>query len=351
MSLYTDQKYVGLISPRLNLFKQVRPNLWNSRCPICGDSQRNKSKKRLYIYAKNQDLFVKCHNCGYGSNLGNFIKQIDPHLHGQYVLERYSQGQTGKRKTAEPEFKFEKPKFKPKPMKINLPSINELDKKHFARTYFESRKLPKSFKDTVYFAEDFKKWAEEISEIDYSNLGVEEPRMVIPFYNAEGNLIAAQGRALGQNELRYITIKVEESSPKVYGLDRWNPSKHTYIVEGPIDSMFIPNCLAVAGGDLETLPIQVDKKQTTLIFDNEPRNKHTIKKLMKSIERGWRVVIWPKQFEFSELGAMWKMKKFKDINDLVSNGLSTDEILNIINKNTFTGLKADWAVRKWRDVR
>ena len=141
------------------------------------------------------------------------------------------------------------------------------------------------------------------------------------------------------------------SSPKVYGLDRWNPSKHTYIVEGPIDSMFIPNCLAVAGGDLETLPIQVDKKQTTLIFDNEPRNKHTIKKLMKSIERGWQVVVWPKQFEFSDLRAMWKMKKFKDINDLVSNGLSTDEILNIINKNTFTGLKADWAVRKWRDVR
>ena len=94
MSLYTDQKYVGLISPRLELFKQVRANLWNSRCPICGDSQKNRSKKRLYIYAKKQDLFVKCHNCGFGSNLGNFIKQLDPHLHSQYVVERYSQGQT-----------------------------------------------------------------------------------------------------------------------------------------------------------------------------------------------------------------------------------------------------------------
>ncbi len=336
MSLYTDQKYVGLISPRLDLFKQVRPNLWNSRCPICGDSHKNKSKKRMYIYAKKQDLFVKCHNCGYGASLGNFIKQLDPHLHGQYVMERYGQGQTGRGKTKEPEFHFEKPKFKPRPQKIELPSIGELDEEHFARKYFESRKLPESFKDKVYFAADFKKWAEDISNIDYSNLGKEEPRMVIPFFDTEGKLIAAQGRALGRNELRYITIKVDEDSPKIYGLDRLTPETTTYIVEGPIDSMFLPNCLAVAGGDLQS--IKIDKKQCVLIFDNEPRNEHTVKKLMKSIDDGWAVVIWSKG------------KKFKDINDLIMSGLSTDEILEMINKTTMKGLEADWAAREWRNV-
>jgi len=336
MSLYTDQKYVGLISPRLDLFKQVRPNLWNSRCPICGDSHKNKSKKRMYIYAKKQDLFVKCHNCGYGASLGNFIKQLDPHLHGQYVMERYGQGQTGRGKTKEPEFHFEKPKFKPRPQKIELPSIGELDEEHFARKYFESRKLPESFKDKVYFAADFKKWAEDISNIDYSNLGKEEPRMVIPFFDTEGKLIAAQGRALGRNELRYITIKVDEDSPKIYGLDRWTSETTTYIVEGPIDSMFLPNCLAVAGGDLQS--IKIDKKQCVLIFDNEPRNEHTVKKLMKSIDDGWAVVIWSKG------------KKFKDINDLIMSGLSTDEILEMINKTTMKGLEADWAAREWRNV-
>ncbi len=336
MSLYTDQKYVGLLSPRLDLFKQVRQNLWNSRCPICGDSHKNKSKKRMYIYAKKQDLFVKCHNCGYGASLGNFIKQLDPHLHGQYVMERYGQGQTGRGKTKEPEFHFEKPKFKPRPQKIELPSIGELDEEHFARKYFESRKLPESFKDKVYFAEDFKKWAEDISNIDYSNLGKEEPRMVIPFFDTEGKLIAAQGRALGRNELRYITIKVDEDSPKIYGLDRWTPETTTYIVEGPIDSMFLPNCLAVAGGDLQS--IKIDKKQCVLIFDNEPRNEHTVKKLMKSIDDGWEVVIWSKG------------KKFKDINDLIMSGLSTDEILEMINKTTMKGLEADWAAREWRNV-
>ena len=336
MSLYTDQKYVGLLSPRLDLFKQVRQNLWNSRCPICGDSQKNKSKKRMYIYAKKQDLFVKCHNCGYGASLGNFIKQLDPHLHGQYVLERYSQGQTGRGKTKEPEFHFEKPKFKPQPTKIELPSIGELDKEHFALQYFEGRKLPESFKDKVYFAEDFREWAMKVSNIDYSNLGKEEPRMVIPFFDTGGKLIAAQGRALGRNELRYITIKVDENSPKIYGLDRWNSEEPTYIVEGPFDSMFIPNCLAVAGGDLQT--IKMDKKQCVLIFDNEPRNEHTVKKLMKSIADEWSVVIWSKE------------KKFKDINDLIISGLSTDEILEMINKQTMKGLQADWAAREWRNV-
>jgi len=336
MSLYTDQKYVGLISPRLDLFKQVRQNLWNSRCPICGDSQKNRSKKRLYIYAKKQDLFVKCHNCGFGSNLGNFIKQLDPHLHSQYVVERYKAGETGQRKTKEPEFHFKKPKFKPQPTKINLPSIGELDEEHFARKYFESRKIPESFKDKVYFAEDFREWAQTVSKIDYSNLGKEEPRMVIPFFDMEGKLIAAQGRALGKNELRYITVKVEEDSLKIYGLDRWNPEDHTYIVEGPIDSMFLPNCLAVAGGDL--LTYNGDKEKTTLIFDNEPRNIHTIKKMMDSISKGWSVVIW------------LKLKKFKDINDLILNGLSTDEILDMINTRTMKGLEADWAAREWRNV-
>jgi len=336
MSLYTDQKYVGLISPRLDLFKQVRPNLWNSRCPICGDSQKNKSKKRLYIYTKKQDLFVKCHNCGYGASLGNFIKQLDPHLHGQYVMERYSQGQTGSRKTKEPEFHFETPKFKPRPTTIELPSIGSLTRTHHARLFYEGRKIPNSFLDKVFYAEDFREWAISVSEIDYSNLGREEPRMVIPFFDTEGKLIAAQGRALGSHELRYITIKVTEDSPKVYGLERWESKTHTYIVEGPIDSMFLPNCLAVAGGDLQS--IKIDKERCVLIFDNEPRNEHTVKKLMKSIDDGWNVVIWPNSITC------------KDINDMVLASIKDARLVEIINKNTMNGLEADWAAREWRNV-
>jgi hypothetical protein len=251
-------------------------------------------------------------------------------------MERYSQGQTGPRKTIEPEFHFEPPKFKPKPTTIDLPSIGSLPCDHHARLFYSGRKMPNTFLDKVFYADDFREWAMSISEIDYSNLGREESRMVIPFYDTEGKLIAAQGRALGSHELRYITVKVSEESLKVYGLERWDSESTTYIVEGPIDSMFLPNCLAVAGGDLQS--IKINKEMCVLIFDNEPRNEHTVKKLMTSIYGGWSVVVWPKD------------KNFKDINDLVINDLSIDEILELINKNTMNGLKADWACREWRNV-
>lgn len=341
MSLYTDTKYVGLLSPRLDLLKQVRSNLWNSRCPICGDSTKNRSKKRLYIYAKAQDLFVKCHNCGHGSTLGNFIKELDPHLHKEYIMERYSQGETGRGKTKEPTFNFKKPKFKPKKTPIELPSIRSLSEEHFARKYFEGRLIPFEFSDKVFYAEDFKKWAQSISEIDYSRLLPREPRMIIPFFDRDGCLIAAQGRALSNNELRYITIKVSEDSTKIFGLERWNSEDTTYITEGPIDSMFLPNCLAVAGGDLQT--IKINKEQCVLIFDNEPRNEHTVKKLMRAIDDGWRVVVWRNTDHVR--------KKFKDINDLIINGLTEAEILELINKNTLIGLEANWEAREWKNVR
>ena len=269
MSLYTDQKFVGLISPRLERFSQVRPNLWNARCCICGDSRKVKSKKRLYIYAKKTNLFVKCHNCGYGASLGTFIKEIDPHLYSQYVLERYSDGSKDIRGRLEktPEFKFSPPKFKPKKTIIHLPSIGSLSKDHHARRYCEGRKIPGSFLDLVFYTEDFKKWANSVCQIKYDRLREGDHRLVIPFFDQNGKLIAAQGRALGshENSMRYITVKVHEDSQKIYGLDRWNPDKPTYIVEGPIDSMFLPNCLAVAGGDLQSIKIDM-KLQFNIFF-------------------------------------------------------------------------------------
>ena len=351
MSLFTDQKFVGLISPRLERFAQVRPNLWNSRCPICGDSQKNKSKKRLYIYAKKTNLFVKCHNCGYGASLGNFIKELDPHLHGQYVMERYSDGSKhvvfGKTEK-KPEFKFAPPKFKPKKTAIHLPSIGSLSKDHHARKYYEGRRLPGSFMDLVFYADDFKKWVNSVCQTKYDKLKESDQRLVIPFFDQNGKLIAAQGRALGSHEtmMRYITVKVHEDSEKIYGLDRWKSDQPTYIVEGPIDSMFIPNCLAVAGGDLGSF--KGNKQKTTLIFDNESRNFHTVTKMRNAVDEGWKVLIW------EDLDVLLRdkkiFKKVKDINDLIINDVSPLELLNFINKNTFGGLDARWRVSYWSKV-
>ena len=337
MSIIIDTKYLSLLSPRLDRFKKVRDYLWNFRCPQCGDSQKSKSKARGYVYRKKTDLFFKCHNCGVGQSVGNLIKDLDPFLHKQYIMERYRAGETGKRKSKAPEFKFETPKFKPKKTTIDLPSIESLPKEHYARVYYEGREIPQQFMDKIFYAEDFKNWALSVCQVDYSNLMGKEPRLVIPFFDKDNQLIGAQGRALQESKVRYVTIKVHEDAPKVFGLERWNSDQHTYLVEGPIDSLFLPNCLAMAGADMSDLTL-IDKDKTTLIFDNEPRNFQIVRSMIKSLQDGWNVVIWPNSITC------------KDINDMVLTSIKDARLVEIINTNTYSGQRGEWEVKSWKKV-
>jgi len=337
MSIIIDTKYLSLLSPRLDRFKKVRDYLWNFRCPQCGDSQKSKSKARGYVYRKKTDLFFKCHNCGVGQSVGNLIKDLDPFLHKQYIMERYKAGETGKRKSKAPEFKFETPTFKPKETKIDLPSIESLPKEHYARVYCEGRTIPQQFMNKIFYSEDFKEWALSVCQIDYSNLMGKEPRLVIPFFDKDNQLIGAQGRALQESKVRYVTVKVHEDVPKVFGLERWNSDQHTYLVEGPIDSLFLPNCLAVAGADMSDLGI-LNKDRTTLIFDNEPRNFQIVRSMIKSLQDGWNVVIWPNSITC------------KDINDMVLTSIKDARLVEIINTNTYSGQRGEWEVHSWKKV-
>jgi len=337
MSIIIDTKYLSLLSPRLDRFKKVRDYLWNFRCPQCGDSQKSKSKARGYVYRKNTDLFFKCHNCGVGQSVGNLIKDLDPFLHKQYIMERYRAGETGKRKSKAPEFKFETPTFKPKETNIDLPSIESLPKEHYARVYCEGRTIPQQFMDKIFYAEDFKNWALSVCQVDYSTLMSGEPRLVIPFFDRDNQLIGAQGRALQESKVRYVTVKVHEDAPKVFGLERWNSDQHTYLVEGPIDSLFLPNCLAMAGADMSDLSI-LDNTKTTLIFDNEPRNFQIVKSMMKSLQDGWKIVVWPNSITC------------KDINDMVLTSIKDARLVEIINRNTYSGQRGEWEVKSWKKV-
>jgi len=337
MSIITDTKYLSLLSPRLERFKKVRDYLWNFRCPQCGDSHKSKSKARGYVYRKKTDLFFKCHNCGVGQSVGNLIKDLDPFLHKQYIMERYRAGETGQRKSKAPEFKFETPKFKPKKTTIDLPSIESLPKEHYARVYCEGREIPQQFMDKIFYAEDFKNWALSVCQVDYSNLMGKEPRLVIPFFDKDNQLIGAQGRALQESKVRYVTVKVYEDAPKVFGLERWNSDQHTYLVEGPIDSLFLPNCLAMAGADMSDLSI-LDKDKTTLIFDNEPRNFQIVRSMVKALQDGWKVVIWPNSIAC------------KDINDMVLTSIKDARLVEIINRNTYSGQRGEWEVKSWKKV-
>jgi transcription elongation factor Elf1 len=336
MSVFIDRAFLLRLSPKLQRFTQKKDDLYNFRCPLCGDSQKNKTKSRGYVYRKKNDYFYMCHNCGASTTFYNFLDKVDPSLTKEYALERYKNGETGNNNYQKPdfeEFKAEKPVFK---KALDLPSIDSLPEAHFAKVYVKSRKIPEAFQSQLYYAEDFAAFIQSLG-IE-KELHKEDRRLVIPFYDAEKNLIAIQGRALGESKLRYITIKLHEDNHKFFGLDRIDQDKMIYVVEGPIDSMFIENAVATADSNLESITSIYDKSKITLVFDNEPRNREIIKKIDEAIEKHYNVVIWPEMIES------------KDINDMVLEGFSPDEIQDIISKNTFVNLRAKAEFVNWKRV-
>jgi predicted RNA-binding Zn-ribbon protein involved in translation (DUF1610 family) len=319
-----DSKYIGLISSRLQKFKRVKPDLYNFRCPICGDSQKHKNKARGYIYVVKNNTNFKCHNCGASLSLNNFIKKIDGTLHKQYTLEKFKEGHTGRGFVVEePEFKFKKPVFR---KKLDLPKASE---NADAREYLEKRKLNP---DKFYFANNFKRWVNTKKQT-FDTIGRDESRIIIPMYDRDKNLIGFQGRSLVPNSVKYITVMLEDEAPKIYGLDSIDEKLSVYVVEGPFDSTFVNNSVALCGsdGDLGYL----EGSDTILVYDNEPRNREIVGRIERCIERNQKVVIWPSNIIE------------KDINDMV---LAGHDVMSMLKLNTYSGLEAKLKFNTWKKI-
>ena len=319
-----DSKYIGLISSRLPKFKRVKANLFNFRCPICGDSQKHKNKARGYIYPLKADMNFKCHNCGASSTLSNFIKTLDPVLYKQYIFEKFKERNTGKGSIfEEPKFEFKKPVFK---KKLDLPKASDVP---IAREYLERRRLnPSKF----YFAQKFQEWVNTQKQT-FSNIVKDECRIIIPMYDTNSELIGFQGRSLGPNSVKYITVMLNEEAPKIYGLDQIKTTKPIYIVEGPFDSTLVENSVAMCGSDIDIRTF--GWSNYIWVFDNEPRNREIVNRISKTIDRGDKVVIWPPNIEQ------------KDVNDMILRG---HNVMNVLESNTYSGLKAKIKFNYWKKV-
>jgi transcription elongation factor Elf1 len=318
-----DSKFIGLLSSRLSKFKRVKQGLYNFRCPICGDSKTSKNKARGYIYAVKSNTNFKCHNCGASMSLNSLIKKLDVILHKQYTLEKFKDGHTGRNFVAdEPNFVFEKPKFA---QKIVLPLCSEVV---VARTYLQNRKIdPTKF----YFAENFDEFVRTFEGVDYSYMG-KESRIIIPLFR-ERNLIGFQGRSLGPNKIKYITVMLDENAPKIYGLDTIRGDAPVFVTEGPFDSTFIRNAIAMCGADADVNRWGIS--DPVYVYDNEPRNKEIVTRIDKTIQRGDKIVIWPNNI------------MEKDINDMVIAG---HNVQNLLESNTYSGLEAKLKFNLWKKV-
>jgi transcription elongation factor Elf1 len=316
-----DSKYIGLVSSRLGNFKRVKSDLYNFRCPICGDSKKNKTKTRGYLYTIKADVNFRCHNCGASMTFSNFLKEIDPVVHKQYVFERFKQGSTGRGTVVEePVFKFEAPTFK---SSIDLPLASTVD---VSRIYLEKRKLdPTKF----YYAERF---VEYVNSHKQSMDVKEHPRIIIPLYYQK-NLVGVQGRALNSNSVKYITTIFYDEAPKIYGLDNIRRDAPVFVTEGPFDSTFLLNSIAMCGADSDVRKWGVSNP--VWVYDNEPRSKEITERISSAITRGDSVVIWPTGIEE------------KDINDMI---LAGHDVQSIVESNTYSGLEANLQFTTWKRI-
>ena len=318
----------------LPLFKKKGDNLWNFRCPYCGDSQKSRTKARGFVFRRKADLFFKCHNCSVGATLANLIKYVDSKTYDDYILERYREEGVHRSKNSpvpKPEFKFDAPVFKKNVFK-SLQSISSLASTHPARRLVGERKLSE-FSDDLFLCPSFFKFTNTLVKNKFSSLGGDHPRLMIPFRDEKGEIFAYQGRAFGDEKPKYITIKLDEDADKIFGLDKVDKSKSILVVEGPLDSLFLDNCIAVAGSDFINMEGDI-----TVIYDNEPRNKEINKQIEKTIDQGKSVCLWPDTMVC------------KDINDMVISGYTKEEIQEIITDNTLSGVAAKLRFAEWRRI-
>mgnify|MGYP003472781187 FL=1 len=310
---------------------------------MCGDSQKKVNKKRGYFYEKNNSIMYHCFNCDAQMFFSNFLKEFDPFLYKQYALESYK------------ERSFLTSHLKPEPPQVNqipktsfksnltsnsivdgLPKVIDLPSDHKAKKYLLSRKIPSEHLWMFRYTDTFFEWAN--SNTDKFDTGKpikkDQQRIIMPWYDTEGGIFAYQARSINGEEPKYYTIIIDENVPKLFGIDRLNKTQPIFIVEGPIDSLFLPNCCAVGSSSLTNF--DDTGTNTTYVFDAERRNPEIVKTINKAIRAGKKVFIPP---------ISWK---YKDLNDSIMDGIDPAYLLEFIKKHTAQGVMAQLKFNQWK---
>ena len=335
MNEFVDAHYVTLLSGRLDKFTRKKADLYNFRCPYCGDSQKHKNKARGYIYQVKTNTNFKCHNCGASLSFNNFLKQIDSTLHKQYIMEKFKEGFAGGKNFVvdEPQFTFTSPKFRKKDICDDLVKISELNTTHRAKKYLINRGIKEDILSKLYYCPNFKEWTNRHKKT-FDDTKHDDQRIIIPLRYPDGQLFGYQGRSLDPtSKMRYITVMLDEDAPKLYGLEKINTKKPIYILEGPFDSLFVENSVAMCGSDVDIRTFGWG--DYIWVFDNEPRNREIVSRIEKLINRGDKVVIWPSNV------------KEKDVNEMI---LAKHNICTILESSTYSELTAKLKLNLWKKV-
>jgi hypothetical protein len=336
---FLQVSYAKILGSRLERFriKKESPFLAAARCPVCGDSAKVKSKTRFQIYEKNHDLNCLCFNCGLSTTLLSFLKLHNKALFDEFLFEKFRHNAPAVKKEFIPEVvKYE---LSPETNELDLPLVSDLPDDHFAKQYIKSRKLPSY---PFYYADKFYEYSSQFNDTFSSNKR-DEARIIIPFFDRKGKIFAYQGRDLsGHSNQKYVTVKINDKTPLLFGFERLCLNKPILLVEGPLDSLFLGNAMASVNASLATTAnwflrgSKIDSSLLTVVLDNEPRNKAVVAEYEKAIESGLKIVIWPKAVD-----------QYKDINEMIMNGIDP---VALIKSNTYQGLVANLNFNNWKKV-
>jgi len=335
-----ELKYINLVGGRLRNFVQKSPTLYNFSCPICGDSKTKQRRARGYIYEKDGKLLFHCHNCSITMSVPKLIKELDPQLYEQFRLEQLKSERRMETTVLE-RATFEKPKFHEFKGLDNIRKVSQLPTGHPVKQFVDDRKIPTTYHWKLYAAPQFMTWVNEYAipgKFDLKALRHDGPRLVIPFLDKNKKCFAFQGRAVTSDGAKYITISLNKNEQILYGRDTVDTNRTIYVMEGPFDSMFIPNSVAVGSSNLLAASKVLPKDKLVLVFDNEPRNKEIVQVMGTAIEHGFKVTIFPDTFTY------------KDINEAIIAGMQPSDIKKVIDDYTYKGLAALLALKNWERI-
>ena len=335
-----------MVMANLDHAKWTNENTLNHRCNYCGDSQKNPHKARGFHFVIEQSFVYKCHNCGKSTSSVHFLKDHFPVIHKEYLKEYLQEKGVKPRAQKMPSsnsFKFTPKKeilnkndiMSEENLKILMKPCSEVA---VARKYLEDRKIPSEHYSSLYYTPTPQNLSFLSDKYKDRVLGT-DPRIILPFYDESGELIGLSGRAINNSPLRYLTMRFQDDLPLIFNLHKVDKTKTIFVTEGPIDSLFLPNSIAVAGSDFKKID-DVIKENAVLIYDNEPRNREILKKLSEVIDLGYAVCIWNDK----------RLNGLKDINEMILNGLTIDEVLSIIEKCTFSGLSAKTKFMEYKKI-
>jgi hypothetical protein len=342
--LWLDTKFVSLLSFRLRNFKRKGNDQWNFSCPFCGDSKTNKHKARGYIFERKGKLRFFCHNCNVpGIDVPKLVKHLDPMMYDEYLKEKLMADPAQRPKTDVELFadKMKPPVFMKSSPLAHLKKISLFKPTSTVKMWVNDRMLPPESHYRLFFCREFKQWVNEYcipGKFDEDSLTRDEPRLIIPFLDNEGNLFGFQGRSFKKNaSVRYITIMLDNTKPKIFGLDKVDVNlPHIYVVEGALDSLFVKNSVAVCQGDLSSALRVYDKEKLVFIPDRDIRNPQVMYNTEKLIDKGCAVCFLPDNFPG------------KDINEAIINGMTNAELNIIIQDNIYKDLEAKMRFISWK---